>query len=117
MQLDTTIAQKIVKRAMQIIHYSVNVMNDDGVIIASGNPQRLSQRHTGAVLALRENRVVEVDRLLAQNGILKLNQGLIYLFPARKEPNIPPRIPEPMTNDVDLFFHISLSKISATANL
>ncbi|THA15236.1 CdaR family transcriptional regulator [Rodentibacter pneumotropicus] len=76
MQLDTTIAQKIVKRAMQIIHYSVNVMNDDGVIIASGNPKRLSQRHTGAVLALRENRVVEVDQLLAQKWNFEAQPGI-----------------------------------------
>ncbi|OOF60362.1 sugar diacid recognition domain-containing protein [Rodentibacter sp. Ppn85] len=76
MQLDTTIAQKIVKRAMQIIHYSVNVMNDNGVIIASGNPERLSQRHTGAVLALRENRVVEVDQLLAQKWNFEAHPGI-----------------------------------------
>lgn len=76
MQLDTTIAQKIVKRAMQIIHYSVNVMNDDGVIIASGNPERLSQRHTGAVLALRENRVVEVDQVLAQKWNFEAQPGI-----------------------------------------
>lgn len=76
MQLDTTIAQKIVKRAMQIIHYSVNVMNDDGVIIASGNPKRLSQRHTGAILALRENRVVEVDQLLAQKWNFEAQPGI-----------------------------------------
>lgn len=76
MKLDTTIAQKIVKRAMQIIHYSVNVMNDDGVIIASGNPERLSQRHTGAVLALRENRVVEVDQILAQKWNFEAQPGI-----------------------------------------
>ncbi|MDC2826391.1 sugar diacid recognition domain-containing protein [Rodentibacter pneumotropicus] len=76
MQLDTTIAQKIVKRAMQIIHYSVNVMNDDGVIIASGNPKRLSQRHTGAILVLRENRVVEVDQLLAQKWNFEAQPGI-----------------------------------------
>ncbi|OOF47062.1 CdaR family transcriptional regulator [Rodentibacter trehalosifermentans] len=76
MQLDTAIAQKIVKRAMQIIHYSVNVMNDDGVIIASGNPERLSQRHTGAVLVLRENRVVEVDQILAQKWNFEAQPGI-----------------------------------------
>ncbi|OOF40274.1 hypothetical protein BKK47_04530 [Rodentibacter mrazii] len=76
MKLDTTIAQKIVKRAMQIIHYSVNVMNDDGVIIASGNPERLSQRHTGAVLALRENRMVEVDLHLAQKWNFEAQPGI-----------------------------------------
>lgn len=76
MQLDTLIAQKIVKRAMKIIYYSVNVMDDDGVIIASGNPDRLAQRHTGAVLALRENRVVEVDESLAQKWNFEAQPGI-----------------------------------------
>lgn len=76
MQIDTLIAQKIVKRAMKIIHYSVNVMDDDGVIIASGNPERLAQRHTGAVLALRENRVVEVDESLAQKWNFEAQPGI-----------------------------------------
>ena len=76
MQLDTLIAQKIVKRAMKIIHYSVNVMNHDGVIIASGNPERLSERHTGAVLAIRGNRVVEVDEALARKWNFEAQPGI-----------------------------------------
>ncbi|OOF59982.1 PucR family transcriptional regulator [Rodentibacter myodis] len=76
MQLDTLIAQKIVQRAMKIIHYSVNVMDHDGVIIASGNVQRLGQRHTGAVLALRENRVVEVDETLAKKWNFEAQPGI-----------------------------------------
>lgn len=76
MQLDKPTAQKIVQRAMKIIHYSVNVMDHDGVIIASGNPERLGQRHTGAVLALRENRVVEVDESLAQKWNFEAQPGI-----------------------------------------
>lgn len=76
MQLDTTIAQKIVKRAMKIIHYSVNVMDQEGVIIASGNPDRLGQRHTGAVLALRDNRVVDVDEVLARKWNFEAQPGI-----------------------------------------
>ncbi|WP_459377699.1 sugar diacid recognition domain-containing protein [Serratia sp. ser-z] len=60
-------ARQIVQRAMGIISYSVNVMDSNGVIIASGNPQRLFQRHEGAVLALAENRVVEIDRATAEH--------------------------------------------------
>ncbi|CNF03039.1 sugar diacid recognition domain-containing protein [Yersinia nurmii] len=59
--LEETTARQIVQRAMSIIQYSVNVMNDKGIIIASGDPLRLNQRHEGAVLALMENRVVEID--------------------------------------------------------
>ena len=60
-------ARQIVQRAMGIISHSVNVMDSNGVIIASGNSQRLFQRHEGAVLALAENRVVEIDRATAEH--------------------------------------------------
>ncbi|HHV6639734.1 TPA: sugar diacid recognition domain-containing protein, partial [Haemophilus influenzae] len=76
MQLDKYTAKKIVKRAMKIIHHSVNVMDHDGVIIASGNSMRLNQRHTGAVLALRENRVVEIDQALAQKWNFEAQPGI-----------------------------------------
>jgi len=58
-------ARQIVQRAMSIISHSVNVMDSNGVIIASGTPSRLFQRHEGAVLALTENRVVEIDAVTA----------------------------------------------------
>ena len=35
------------------------------MIIASGDPQRVNQRHEGAVLALTENRIVEIDEATA----------------------------------------------------
>lgn len=58
-------ARQIVQRTMSIIDYSVNVMNEYGVIIASGDPRRLHQRHEGAVLALTENRMVMIDEAVA----------------------------------------------------
>ena len=58
-------ARQIVQRAMKIIPWSVNVMNEEGIIIASGEPSRLQQRHEGAILALKDNRVVEIDTATA----------------------------------------------------
>ncbi|WP_265421089.1 sugar diacid recognition domain-containing protein [Aeromonas salmonicida] len=66
MQLNDTLARQIVSRAMKILSFSVNVMDEHGLIIASGNPERLHQRHEGAVLALTENRVVEISEATAQ---------------------------------------------------
>lgn len=37
-------ARQIVQRTMNIIDHSVNVMSEQGVIIASGDPRRLHQR-------------------------------------------------------------------------
>lgn len=66
MRLNDTVARQIVSRAMKILSFSVNVMDEHGLIIASGNPERLHQRHEGAVLALTENRVVEISEATAQ---------------------------------------------------
>lgn len=76
MQLDKVIAQNIVKRTMSIINCSVNVMDHRGVIIASGNPARLNQLHTGAVLALRQDRIVEVDEKLAEKWNFEAQPGI-----------------------------------------
>ena len=50
--LSTELAQDIVTRTMKIIPYNVNVMDVSGSIIASGNPGRIGELHTGAMLAL-----------------------------------------------------------------
>ncbi len=65
MQLNDMLARQIVSRAMKILSFSVNVMDEHGLIIASGNPERIHQRHEGAVLALTENRVVEISEATA----------------------------------------------------
>ncbi|KGQ33065.1 CdaR family transcriptional regulator [Gallibacterium anatis] len=76
MKINKEIAQKIVWRTMKIIPYSVNVMDENGVIIASGNASRLNQRHTGAVLAIRENRVVEITAELAKLWNFEAHEGI-----------------------------------------
>lgn len=68
-------ARQIVQRAMKIIPYSVNVMDEHGVIIASGEPSRLRQRHEGAILALKENRIVEIDSATA-NQLKGVRSGI-----------------------------------------
>ncbi|MGF1785043.1 helix-turn-helix domain-containing protein [Photobacterium swingsii] len=65
MQLNATIARQIVERTMKIIRYSVNVMDEQGRIIGSGDPARINQRHEGAILAINDNRVVEIDQATA----------------------------------------------------
>lgn len=71
MKLNKQLAQVIVKRTMQIIPNSVNVMDEEGIIIASGDPHRLGQHHAGAVLALRKNRLFEVDEVLLRQWKLE----------------------------------------------
>lgn len=66
MQLTESIAKQIVKRTMKIIKYSVNVIDNNGIIISSGDPDRVNYRHEGAVLAITENRIVEIDQATAK---------------------------------------------------
>lgn len=64
--LDASLAQSIVDRAMQILRTNVNVMDERGLIIASGERARIGSRHEGALLVLAQGRAVEVDAALAQ---------------------------------------------------
>ncbi|MGL6118121.1 sugar diacid recognition domain-containing protein [Plesiomonas sp.] len=67
MILNVAIARQIVERTMKIIHHSVNVMDQHGRIISSGDSSRLQQRHEGAILVLNNNRVVEIDEAMARS--------------------------------------------------
>jgi carbohydrate diacid regulator len=59
--LDTTLAQQIVERTMKIIVHNINVMNAQGVILGSGDPHRVGSTHEGALLAISQNRTVEIN--------------------------------------------------------
>ncbi len=65
MQLNSLIAKQIVDRAKKIIAYSINVMDENGVIIGSSDPSRLHQIHEGALLAIRDNRTIEINDSVA----------------------------------------------------
>ncbi|MGL5759674.1 sugar diacid recognition domain-containing protein [Plesiomonas sp.] len=67
MILNIAIARQIVERTMKIIHHSVNVMDQHGKIIGSGDLSRLQQRHEGAILVLNNNRIVEIDEAMARS--------------------------------------------------
>ncbi len=82
MQLNESIANQIVKRTMKIIPHSINVMDDKGRIIGSGDRTRLQQKHEGAVLAINECRVVDIDEATALHlkGVKPgINLPIIYL--------------------------------------
>lgn len=66
-ELDHLLAQNIVDRAMAILPYNVNVMDNQGLILGSGESSRINTRHEGAQLVLANHRVVEIDEQAAQN--------------------------------------------------
>lgn len=59
-QLTEVQAQNIVDKMMRDIPYSINIMNEQGVIIGSGNKNRVGTVHQGAVEALATGKMIEV---------------------------------------------------------
>lgn len=60
--LNKSLAQKIVDRTMKIINRNINVMNDKGVIIGSGDPSRVDSIHEGALRVIERQCEYEIDR-------------------------------------------------------
>ncbi len=69
--LDAESAQKIADRIMQIIPYNINIMDYDGIIIASGDENRIGTIHQGAVKAIEMKKpyVVYKDTETERKGI------------------------------------------------
>lgn len=60
MELSKEIAQKIVKEMMETIPYNINIMNKNGVIIGSGDINRIGDVHEGAKEAIDKKFINEV---------------------------------------------------------
>lgn len=56
-KLTVEMAQSIVDRMMNVIPYNVNIMNNQGVIIASGDKKRIGQLHEGALDAISRDKL------------------------------------------------------------
>ncbi|WP_295893591.1 sugar diacid recognition domain-containing protein [uncultured Vibrio sp.] len=75
MQLNSLIARQIVERASKIIQYPVNVMDENGQIIGSSDPKRLHRTHEGALLAIHDNRTVEINQTVAST-LIGVKEGI-----------------------------------------
>lgn len=60
MILTPELAQQIVDVAMKLVHRNVNIMDDRGIIIASGHTHRLGTFHKGAIDALARKEPVDI---------------------------------------------------------
>ncbi|SFC23029.1 CdaR family transcriptional regulator [Clostridium uliginosum] len=58
--LSKELAQNIVNKMMEVIPYNVNIMNNEGFIIGSGDLSRVGSLHEGALDALRTKETAEV---------------------------------------------------------
>jgi carbohydrate diacid regulator len=51
--LSRELAKSIVERTMSVVNYNINIMDESGVIIASGDKERIGTIHEGAIIALQ----------------------------------------------------------------
>lgn len=80
--LNESVAQKIADGIMNIVPYNINIMDNDGIIIASGDKKRINKVHKGAVkaLSLKKPYVVYEDTETEREGInlpIFYNQNIV----------------------------------------
>ncbi len=56
MKITRELAQSIVDRTMKILGKNINIMDERGIIIGSGNKRRLNQFHEGAAKVIKEKK-------------------------------------------------------------
>lgn len=54
------IASQIVKQSMEIVDVNINIMDENGIIIASGDKNRINTIHEGALLAIKRKEFVSI---------------------------------------------------------
>lgn len=59
--LSNELAKSIVERTNKVVGHNINIMNEQGVIIASGDEKRIGTIHEGAVIALHRKTEFNVD--------------------------------------------------------
>ena len=76
-KLSKVIAQKIVLEMMNVVPYNINVMDEKGVIIGSGDTKRIGNIHEGAIKAI-ENQLI--NEVYEENGRMKpgVNEPIIF---------------------------------------
>lgn len=97
MLLTSDLAQKIVASIMSITHENINIMDSQGVIIASGQPHRLNTFHQGAKEAIDRDETViihgsDLDRYPGSrpglNMPITLNGQIIGVVGISGEPQV-----------------------------
>lgn len=58
MKINKFLAQEIADKVMTVIPYNVNIMDETGMIIGSGDANRKGKMHQGAIAAVEQNTIV-----------------------------------------------------------
>lgn len=68
MKLDPVLAQSIVEKMMKTIPYNINIMNEKGYIIASGDKSRINTLHVGAVDSIDSDQILPMIQSYGIHG-------------------------------------------------
>lgn len=60
MKINQSLAQEIADKVMMVIPYNVNIMNEVGLIIGSGDNERIGTYHHGAIKAIEQGSMVSI---------------------------------------------------------
>lgn len=94
--ITTGMAQPIVDQMIKVIDYNVNIMNHEGLIVASGDESRIHQKHQGALEAIelkRERVIYEPDfqdmvgTNIGVNVPIEINEDIIGVVGITGDPN------------------------------
>lgn len=78
MKLSPELAQSIVDHMMGQIPYNINIMDEHGYIIASGDPTRINTLHVGAVDAIKQGKTLPMDSKHGDHGQPGVNMPITY---------------------------------------
>lgn len=96
MIITTEMAQPIVDQMIKVIDYNVNIMDHEGLIVASGDESRIHQKHQGALEAIelkRERVIYELDfrdmvgTNIGVNVPIEINEDIIGVVGITGDPN------------------------------
>lgn len=60
MKISKSLARQIAQEMMSVVPYNINVMDENGIIVGSGDPRRVGTLHEGARIAIQSEQVFEV---------------------------------------------------------
>lgn len=78
LKLNPKLAQSIVDKMMKQIPYNINMMDDHGYIIASGDKKRINTLHVGALDAIDKKRVLPMKSTYESHGFPGVNMPVFF---------------------------------------
>lgn len=78
MELGHELAQSIVDKMMKQLPFNINMMDENGYIIASGDPDRINSLHVGALDAIKQRKTLTMSDSYGENGQPGVNMPVFF---------------------------------------